>query len=400
MKYLNATLLLAICSSLLLVGCSEEQETIPTYTVAATNLRVDVPGTGHLEAASSETINSPGRQPMTIAWLAEEYKEVKKGELIVKFDGEKLSIDSRNEQLDMMLIEKDIVKKVTEKNKDETEVKAEKEFVGEEFEFAKSYSVDDLRIYSQLEIIESMENTEFLSAKDEFLDWKKGSIREQSQSAVDVLDIQKSGHQSKLDQHQQALSLLEVRAPFDGLLVYEKNWRGESATVGQTVFPGSAVAKIPNLSQMQAKLFVLEKEAIGLGKDQSVSLTLDAYPNKVFTGKVVEVAGFARTIQRGNPVKFFEVTVSISQAGSDTFRPGRKLSATIHVEAFDQKLVAPLQAIHNEDGGNFVYVKQGNRFKKQPISTGAKNLFLVEVTSGLNEGDQIALSTPGENKHG
>ncbi len=385
---------------LLLSGCSEEQETIPTYTIEASTLSVNVPGIGHLEAASSQVINSPGRQPMTIAWLAEEYKEVKKGELIVKFDGEKLSIDSRNEQLDMMLIEKDIGKKVTEKNKLETEVDAEKEFVSEEFEFAKSYSVDDLRIYSQLEIIESIENTEFLSAKDEFLDWKKGSISEQSQSAVDVLDIQKNGHQSKLEQHQQALAHLEVRAPFDGLLVYEKNWRGESASVGQSVFPGRPVAKIPNLSKMQAKLFVLEKEAIGLAKDQKVSLTLDAYPDKTFKGTVVEVAGFARTIQRGNPVKFFEVTVGIDQAGNDTFRPGRKLSATIHVEEFNQKLLAPIQAIHNEDGGNFVYLKQGGQFKRQPISTGAKNLFLVEVMSGLKEGDQIALSTPGENKHG
>ncbi len=392
-----------ICFSLVVLlnaACSEKQEAVPTYKITSSNLTILVPGTGELEAANSKTVSSPGRQAMTIAWLAEEYKEVKKGEVIAKFDGEKLSIDARKEQLDMMMIEKDIVKSYSQKSQRENEVIAEKELIGEEFNFANSYSIDDLRIYSQLEIIESMENTEFLAAKDEFLDWKKGSITNQSDSAVAVLDIRKSGHQSKMDQHQQALSLLEVKAPFDGLLVYEKNWRGEYATVGQTVFPGSTIARIPNLERMQAKIYVLEKEAIGLKKEQVVRLQLDAFPEQEFSGKINEVAGFARTIQRGNPIKYVEVKVALEQSGSDIFRPGRKLSAAISVDDLTEILVAPLQSIHNENGNNFVYLKKDDDFIKQEVSTGVKNLHFVEILSGLKRGDYIALSIPEGNKHG
>ena len=386
--------------AMLNIGCSEQQDTVPTYKVVKSSLDVVVPASGELEAASAKKISSPGRQPMTIAWLAEEYKEVKKGELIAKFDGEQLSIDSRKEQLDIALIEKDVLRKSAEKSQLETELTAEKELVGQEFDFAKSFTIDDLRIYSQLEIIESMENTDFLSAKDEFLDWKQGSIQSQNQSAVEVLDIRKQGHNAKLIQHQQALALLEVRAPFDGLLVFEKNWRGESSNVGDTVFPGRTIAKIPNLEKMLARLFVLEKEAIGLAKGQHVEMTLDALPDERFYGTIIEVSGFARTIERGSPVKYFEVTVGLEQAGDEVFRPGRKMKANIQVENYPAVVAAPIQAIHNEDGNNYVYLKKGNAFIKQIVETGVKNLYLVEVVSGLSEGDEIALSIPEGQKNG
>ena len=389
---------LLIC--LILAACSEQVSTIPTYQIKLDTLKIVVPAKGELEAASSQAIAAPGRQTMTIAWLAEEFQQVKKGEVIAIFDGEQISLKSRREQLAMMLLEKDILTKFSEQHQQEQEVLGEKELVQKEFSFAQSYNFDDLRIYSQLEIIDSMQNTEYLGVKDQFLDWKQQSVADQSKSAVEVLDIKKKGHADRLEKHQQALIKLEVKAPHDGLLVYAKNWRGDKPNIGQSISPGETIAKLPDLAKMQAKLYVLDKEALGLEVGQQVSLALDAYPEKPFSGQIQNVAAFSRTIERGNPTRYFEITVELDQKGNQIFLPGRKLTASITVDEKTSSIFVPLQTIDNENGDNFVYKKQGSRFIKQQVTTGTKNLHFVEIVKGLNDGDTIALSTPDEVSNG
>ena len=394
------SLLMILGAVLFTSGCDEYDDQTPNYRIEKQALTIIVPATGELEAAESQSIASPGQQSMIVAWLAEEFRKVKKGELIAVFDGEQISLERRKEELAMMLIEKDIRQRLGEKEQRESEVSSEKTLVSQEFDFAKSFNIDDLRIYSKLEIIDSMQNTEFLEAKDTFLSWKKQSVSEQSQSSVDVLDIRKEGHAKKLKQHEDALYQLEVRAPYDGLLVYQQNWRGEKPSVGQSVFPGDTIARIPNLTKMQAKLFVLDKEAIGLAIGQTVTLALDAFPAQSFTGKVKQVAAFSRTIQRGDPTKYFELIVELDNSDNPNFIPGRKLTAKINVDEQAETLSVPLQAIDNEDGNNFVYLKSGTQYNKQIVQTGKKNLHFVEITSGLSDGDVIALSVPEEQNNG
>ena len=384
----------------ILTGCAEPELQETLFVVEQKTFSIEIPANGELEAAQAEIISSPGRKPMTIAWLAQEFIEVKKGDVVATFDSEQLMLDSRKEELAMMLLESDLQQTVSRQYQQESEVKSEKNLVSQEFEFASNYNIDDVRLYSKLQIIDQMQNTDFLGAKDEFLDWKKLSVNSQSKGAIEVIDIKKQGHLVKYQQHQESLVKLEVRAPYDGLLVYEKNWRGEKATVGQTVFPGHTIAEIPNLSKMQAKVFVLDNEAIGLAKGQTASLRLDAFPTETFKGVVSEVSGFSRTIERGNPTKYFEVIINVDATGERKFIPGSKLSVSILVDKLEAKLTVPLQAIISDNGVNYVYVKTTTGYKKQQVTTGVKNLYFVEIVDGLSIGDAVALSTIEENVNG
>lgn len=385
---------LLLCSLLLscLVGCEQAQQTIPTFKVTQRPFILNVPATGELEAAKAEVISAPSQRSMTIAWLEQEYSNVKKGQLIAKFDGEKLSLDMRKEMLAMMLLEQDIALKQSSLTQDELDVAKDKQLVVKEFAFADEFAIDDVRLYSRMEIIEKMQNKDYLGAKDNYLNWKKESVVDQNSSAIDVLSIRKQGSEAKYDQLQNALSTLEVYAPYDGLLVYQSNWRGEKPTVGETVFPGMTIAKLPDLSQMQVKAYVLDKEAIGLAKGQPATIRLDAFPEQEFSGTLSEVSGFSRTISRANPTKYFEVTIALDDRANKLFTPGRKLSAQITVHNGTPKLLVPTQSIHNEDGLNYVFKQHGTTFVKQAVSIGAKNLYFVEITDGLVEGDYVALS--------
>lgn len=384
----------------LMLSCGEApQLTVPVFKVQSQSFAVSIPAVGELEAALAEKINTPGRSPMTIEWLAEENTWVKKGQVVARFDAEQLLLDSREEELAMMLLDMDMRQQNASESQQQNELDSEKVLVAKEFNFVDRFAIDDLRLYSKLEIIETLSNRDYLGAKEEFIEWKEGSIGERNKSALEVLDIKKGGHQAKYQQHQSALAQTEVLAPYDGMLVYEKNWRGEKATVGQTVFPGSAIANIPNLEKMQAKLFVLDKNAINLAVGQKVELSLDAYPDEILSGEVLTVSGFSRTIKRGNPTKYFELLVALDQQ-SGSLQPGAKVSATINVKAPDEKIIIPIQAIFNQKSENYVYLKQGQSFTKQAIKTADKNLHFVEISEGLSAGDTIALSIPEQNIRG
>ncbi|GAC20484.1 efflux RND transporter periplasmic adaptor subunit [Paraglaciecola arctica] len=390
---MNKWILLSACI-LFLGACSESpQSTVPLYQVEPKGFAVVIPAVGELEAAQAERINTPGRSPMIIDWLAEENSWVTKGQVVARFDAEQLLLDSREEELEMMLLDMDMRKQNAQESQQQNELDSDKVLVGKEFKFVDAFAIDDLRLYSKLEIIDTLSNRDYLGAKEEFIEWKESSIDDRNQSALAVLDIRKGGHQAKFQQHQSALSQLEVIAPYDGMLVYEKNWRGDKASIGQTVFPGSTIATIPNLEKMQAKLYVLDKNAIDLEVGQTVNLTLDAYPDEKLEGEVLTVSGFSRTVKRGNPTKYFELLVSLDEQ-STTLQPGAKVSGTVNVTNTQTKIVIPLQAIFNEKSENYVYIKDGRSFTRRPVKTADKNLYFVEIVEGLKAGDIIALSVP------
>ncbi len=387
---------LLICITIVLgMGCAEApKQSIPVYHVKAQDFEISVSGFGEIEAAQAQKIMSPGRQPMTLAWLKDENTYVEKGDVIARFDAEQIQRQSREEELELLRLEQEILRSVAQQREQKQEVESDQTFVEFEFDFVDRFAIDDLRIYSQLEIIDTLANRDFLEAKDGFLGWKENSIDEQHDSQMAVLDIRRSGVDAQYQRLKQALSSLEVVSPFSGLLVYEKDRRGEKPSVGQTIFPGRAIAQIPNLDNMQAKIFIQANDAIDLSVGQAVNITLDAFPNNVFSGEVKNVAGFPRSIERGNPVTYFELIASIKDQDRTLMQPGRKITAVIEVKAPVQKLVVPLQTLHHEDGKTYVYLRDGSGFLKREVQSGRKNLYLVEIIEGLQEGDVIALSEP------
>lgn len=387
------TLTLAMTLILLLQGCGDDiQSSIPTYQVQAQPFAIEITATGEIEAAESQKIVSPGRRPMMLAWLAEENTYVKEGDVIARFDSERIIRDKNEEEFAVLKLQQDIINSQASQTQEKQDIRSEQNFVEEEFAFVDRFAIDDLRIYSQLDIIDTLQNRDFLEAKDAFLAWKETSVLEQHDSATSVLDIQQQGHQRKLQQYLSALKQLEVTAPYSGLLVYIKDRRGEKPSVGNTIFPGSPLAEIPNLENLQARLYVLADDAIDLAETQQVAIQLDAFPDQTFTGQLSSVSAFPREIKRGNPIKYYELTATINEQDTSVLKPGRKLSATINVTQPQDAIAVPLQSIIYEQEQSFVYLQQGDEFKKHPVTTGRKNLYFIEITSGLAFNDAIALS--------
>ena len=394
-KYLSIGLIAAL--AMLLSACSEEPEQqVMTVNVNQTELSIQVPAKGEVIAAKSTVMSVPpgARGPQTVAWLIPENTQVKKGDVIARFDGETFTTQRDSTQLDLNTANLETAQKSKQIDSEKADINSDTVVVDKEIVFSDKFNIDDLTVYSKNEIIEALDNRLYLSAQKDFLSWKLDNFSYSSSSEMELMELKAQQYQTKLSQYEMALTKLEVLAPHDGLLIYEKNWRGEKPRLGQSLWPGSKLAKLPDLTNLQAKIFVLESEAGSVNVGDSAEVRIDSAPQVVFKGVVSKKHNIAKTIKSGNPVKYFEVTVDIENPDLSLVKPGNKLSAVVNGASKDKVLTVPLQSVFSDDSGSYVYVKNGAQMEKRTVELGLKTFAQVQVVQGVELGEQVALFKP------
>ncbi|GHF00952.1 efflux RND transporter periplasmic adaptor subunit [Thalassotalea profundi] len=387
--------IITIIAALALLSCSEQDSPPLLYSVEEKPFEVIIPAKGELFAAQATVISAPMSRNgvQVISWLAPEFSHVKKGDTIVRLDGESMQVQSKNKLNELALIQQDMQQKSGELNKELSGINKDIAMVDQEKLFAEQFSIEDERIRSKLEIIESLQNAEYLGTKQGYLNWKNESFSESAKGDMGLLEMKQQLSQTQIDQLKASLSQLEIKAPHDGLLAYKVNWRGEKVRTGQTMWPGQKIAELPDISVMKAKLWVIENEAIDLEKDKKVALRLNANAEHVFYGKIESIAAFPTSIKRGDPQKYFEVIVKLDQQNPEQFVPGQKIEADIEIASNQQKLIIPKQSVFSDQNQLFVYIYQSGRFVKTKIETGASSLSHIVVASGLEAGQKISLTS-------
>jgi HlyD family secretion protein len=178
-----------------------------------------------------------------------------------------------------------------------------------------------------------------------------------------------------------ALSKSSRRAPFDGT-VY-------SLPVKQGTFvqTGDLLLQEADLSKVLVRAFVDEPDIGRLQIGQRVEATWDAVPGRTWTGTVSNVPSTVKP--RGNR-NVGETTCLIDNQDLRLL-PNINLGVTIVVAEHNNVLTLQRDAMHIDDSEPYVFKIVGDRIRHQNIQFSLQNLTRVEITSGLSEGDQVAL---------
>jgi len=204
------------------------------------------------------------------------------------------------------------------------------------------------------------------------------------------INLQKA--QRKVVELENVISKFRIYAPASGMVIYKKEWSGEKRKVGSSINPWDmSIATLPDLSSMLSKTYVNEIDISKVKAGQPVRIGIDAFPEKKYTGKVVEVANIGEQLPNTD-AKVFEVIANVDQTDS-ILRPSMTTSNQIVTDVFKDVIFIPLEAIHNNDSLSFVYTTSN---KKQIIVPGLSNENYIIIEKGLNEGDEIYLSVPEE----
>jgi len=225
-------------------------------------------------------------------------------------------------------------------------------------------------------------------------------------------------------------------APFNSVVTNLPVREGETVVTGIQNTEGSTLMTLADLSIMTAEVKVDETDIVNVQIGQSAEVTVDAIPGKVFKGHVTLIGDQAllrstgmatlRSTTGTEEAKDFKVTVTLDSP-SNELRPGLSATAAITTAHKNNVLALPIQAIipYNPESDNAPYndqhrngdsVQAASSSSKvavnlEPVqgvfvvenaegkphtqfvhvTTGITSATEIEVTSGLNEGQEIVI---------
>ncbi len=230
-----------------------------------------------------------------------------------------------------------------------------------------------------------------------------------------------------LRSYQNALSLTEATAPFDGVVTDEPVREGETVVPGIQNSNGSTFMTIADMSIVTAEVKVDETDIVNIKTGQPAEVSVDAIPGKTFKGHVTLVGDQALLRSTGvatsqsttgtEEAKDFKVVVTLDKP-SDELRPGLSTTAKITTASKSNVLSLPIQALTMytppapASNGNVeaastssspkappvqgVYVVEKDAHGKQrakfvPVTTGITGATDIEILSGLHENDEVVI---------
>jgi HlyD family secretion protein len=222
-------------------------------------------------------------------------------------------------------------------------------------------------------------------------------------------------------------------APISGLVSYIAVRVGENVVPGIQNSQGSFLLTLSDMSTVTAEVKVDETDITNVRNGQSAEVTIDAIPGKTFTGKVTAVgdeailrstgdASMTETTADTQNARDFKVVVTLDNPPQG-LRPGLSVTAKIQTAQKKDVLSIPIQALAmrsqkdlqaNKDEGSSsvtlaasnadaapasksevqgVFVIRGNKVQFIPVQTGISGVTDIEVTNGLQLGDQIVIGS-------
>jgi multidrug efflux pump subunit AcrA (membrane-fusion protein) len=199
----------------------------------------------------------------------------------------------------------------------------------------------------------------------------------------------------KLDQLLKIVEELTIKAPKDGMLIYEKDWDGKKKTIGQMVNTWEpVVAKLPDLREMQSVTYINEVDIQKVKPGQKVIITLDAQPGKQLEGNVISIANIGEQ-KPNSDAKVFEVVIDIATRDT-TLRPSMTTSNKIITEVINKSTIVPLESIYTDKNINFVFKKTSAGYERQEVKPGKANETEITILKGLVKDDEVYLSLPAD----
>ena len=200
------------------------------------------------------------------------------------------------------------------------------------------------------------------------------------------IEAQGAEAQAAYDAAEDALRKSSVLAPFDGM-VY-------SLPVKQGAFvqAGELLLQEADLSKVLVRAFVDEPDVGRLQVGQKVEITWDAVLGRTWTGTVSTVPS---TVKLHGSRNVGETTCVVDNKDLRLL-PNVNVGVTIVVAEHSNVLTLQRDALRIDETKPYVFRIVDKRLKRQHIEFSLQNLTRVEITSGLSEGDQVAL--PAEDK--
>ncbi len=260
--------------------------------------------------------------------------------------------------------------------------------------------------------------------------------RMQAQKAqLDQVRSQLAQSKAVLVHTKDILSKTTYVSPINGIVSYLPVRLGEYVVPGIQNANGSFLMTLSDMSVVTSEVKVDETDIVNVKIGQDADVTIDAVPGKTFKGKVTEIGSQAvlrssglattQTTTSNQEAKDFKVVVTLDSP-PENLRPGLSTTAKIKTAERKNVIAIPIQALavrsrkdldeaakNGKKPGNVtlaappptapgdqkkdeiqgVFVVNGKKAAFRPVETGISGVTDIEITKGLQEGDEIVVGS-------
>ena len=211
-------------------------------------------------------------------------------------------------------------------------------------------------------------------------------------SATSTLGMQKG----RLEKLHEQIEACTIRAPAPGQVVYwssTRRWVRVKVEQGAEVPQGYNIITIPDVSKMKIEINVHETWIGKIQLGQEAKITVEAFPDKAFVGKVTKKAPLAAQGGSWDPdVKVYTTDVTF-EGTHDFLKTGMTGKVEVLVDELQDVLYVPIQSVVAEaDETTVCYVMASKHAEKREVETGLFNDDSVEIRTGLTEGEKVLLN--------
>ncbi len=192
------------------------------------------------------------------------------------------------------------------------------------------------------------------------------------------------------------LSYTQVKSPIDGVILARNTQPGEMVTPGiNSMVDGKPLLVVAQMEKLLVRTELNQIDVARLKMNDKVDITVDALPGQKFVGEVYRIAAMAQKSERrkdSNLLVFpVDVVVKREQTGAEALRPGMMADINIDLDAHNNVLTVPLEALVRDGVKTQLWKVTGEKSADESVDVvvGLQNDRVIEIVSGIAEGEHI-----------
>jgi len=176
------------------------------------------------------------------------------------------------------------------------------------------------------------------------------------------------------------LAQTTIHAPFSGVVAKRLVEEGQQVSPGETCF------ELIDISKIRVKAAVLESDLGAVGIGHGIRISVTTWPGETFEGRISRIYP---TVDEDSGTGYVEA--ELPNPGG-RLKPGMYAEALIEGTSYENRIAVPDEAIVSRDERTLVFVIQGGRAQWSYVTLGREGDDWREVTSGVSEGDTVAVT--------
>jgi len=382
------------------VAASTSAVELPTTKVKKGRVTITVAARGELQGGNSEMLTAPmaGGGDLAITQLLEPGQVVNAGDVVVQFDTTQLEYNLREAEADLaeaeqQVIQADATSEATEEESRYTIDSTAADVKTAELEVRRNPTLPAITARQNELALEAARNKQRQAVQD------YNNKKTTSAAGIAIQKAAENKAKVTAETQEKMIDSMTLKAKTGGYVNVQQNsnqnmmWMGmllPPFQLGDTARAGMAVAQIPDLKSWEVSANVGELDRGHLTVGQKVTVGVVALAGKSFAGHVKSIGGTS-----GPPWdRKFECRIALDEVGPE-LRPGMTSNMVITIEALDNVLWIPSQALFESDGRSFVYLQSPNGFMPHDVTLVRRSESQAVIT-GIREGELVAMSNPDQ----